>query len=236
MGRGERDPARRMSPRAAHARREDVLDDVVRYARRMSDDGLVVGTAGNISVRLDDEIVITPTSIPYERIEPGDLCVLDLSGNQVDGRRRASSEAPLHAQVYRTTGAAAVVHTHSLYATTLACSVDVLPPIHYSIHRFGGDTIPVAEYERFGSDELAERVAHALSDRRGTLLRNHGSVTYGSSLAEAYDLALLLEWLARVYWQARQLGEPRLLTKAEIDEVAEEARRRRYASEAPVVE
>ena len=105
----------------------------------------------------------------------------------------------------------------------------MLPAIHYSIHRFGGDTVPVAEYERFGSDALADLVALALKDRRGALLRNHGAVTYGSSLAEAYDLAVLLEWLARIYWQAKQLGEPRLLTADQVEEVAAEARRRRYA-------
>jgi L-fuculose-phosphate aldolase len=216
--------------------REARLDELVHRARMMSDTGLVVGTAGNISIRLDDEIAITPTSIPYELIQPSDLSVLDLAGRQIDGRRPASSEAPLHTQVYRATDAAAVVHTHSPFATTLACAIDALPAIHYSIHRFGGDTVPVAEYERFGSDALADRVAPLLQDRRGVLLRNHGAVTYGSSLAEAYDLAVLLEWLAEIYWRARQLGEPRLLTRAEIDEVAAEARRRRYANAAALIE
>src|SRR5207237_19940 len=209
--------------------RDGLLDELVRYARMMSDDGLVVATAGNISIRLDEEIVITPTSIPFDLVERSDLCVLDLAGRRLNGRRRPSSEAPLHTQIYRTTDAAAVVHTHSPFATTLACVCDVLPAIHYSIHRFGGDTVPVAEYERFGSDALADLVALALKDRRGTLLRNHGAVTYGSSLAEAYDLAVLLEWLARIYWQAKQLGEPRLLTADQVEEVAAEARRRRYA-------
>lgn len=216
--------------------RERRLDELVRYARLMSDSGLVVGTAGNISIRLDEEIVITPSSIPYHQIEQVDLCVLDLAGSQVNGRRRPSTEVPLHTEIYRTTDAAAVVHTHSPFATTVACVSDVLPAIHYSIHRFGGDTIPVAEYERFGSDALAENVALVLKDRRGALLRNHGAITYGSSLAEAYDLALLLEWLAQLYWRAKQLGEPRLLTAAEIAEVAAEARRLRYASTAPSVE
>jgi L-fuculose-phosphate aldolase len=226
-----------MSVGSTHAgERETLLDEIIRCARRMSDDGLVLGTAGNISVRLDDEIVITPSSMPYELIERSDLCVLDLSGRLLDGRRRPSSESPLHTQVYRTTDAAAVVHTHSPFATTLACAIDVLPAIHYAIHRFGGDTVRVAEYERFGSDELADKVAFALKDRRGALLRNHGAVTYGSSLTEAYDLAVLLEWLSRIYWQAKQLGEPRLLTTAEIDEVAEEARRLRYGNKAAAIE
>jgi L-fuculose-phosphate aldolase len=216
--------------------REGRLLELVRYARMMSDSGLVVGTAGNISIRLDEEIVITPTSIPYDRIQRRDLCVLDLAGRQLDGQRRPSTEVPLHAQIYSTTDAAAVVHTHSPFATTVACVSDALPAIHYSIHRFGGDTIPVAEYERFGSDALADRVALILKDRRGVLLRNHGAVTYGSSLAEAYDLAVLLEWLAQIYWQAKQLGEPRLLTAAEISEVAAESRRLRYANPAASIE
>jgi len=210
---------------------DEPLDELVQYARRLTADGLVVGTAGNVSIRLGDEIVITPTSIPYERIERDDLCVLG-----VDGRRRPSSETPLHTRIYETTDAAAVVHTHSPFATTLACVVDVLPAIHYSIHRFGGDTIPVVEYELFGSQALADRVALAVRDRRGMLLRNHGAVTYGSSLREAYDLTVLLEWLARIYWQAKQLGEPRLLSAAAIADVAAEAQRRRYAPTASSVE
>jgi L-fuculose-phosphate aldolase len=218
------------------SQRQALLNELIQRARMLSDTGLVVGTAGNVSVRLDGEIAITPTSIPYDVIEPSDLCLIDLAGRQIDGERRASSEAPLHTQIYRTTDAAAVVHTHSPFATTLACVIDVLPAIHYSIHRFGGDTIPVAEYELFGSDALADKVSLLLKDRRGVLLRNHGAVTYGSSLAEAYDLTVMLEWLARLYWQAKQLGEPRILTAAEIDEVAAEARRRRYANTAASVQ
>ncbi len=210
---------------------DEPLDELVQYARRLTADGLVVGTAGNISIRLGDEIVITPTSIPYERIERDDLCMLG-----VEGRRRPSSETPLHTRIYETTDAAAVVHTHSPFATTLACVVDVLPAIYYSIHRFGGDTIPVVEYELFGSQALADRVALAVRDRRGVLLRSHGAVTYGSSLREAYDLTVLLEWLARIYWQAKQLGEPRLLSAAAIADVAAEAQRRRYAPTASSVE
>jgi L-fuculose-phosphate aldolase len=218
------------------SQREALLNELIQRARMLSDTGLVVGTAGNLSVRLDGEIAITPTSIPYELIEPGDLCLLDLDGRQVDGERRPSSEAPLHTQIYRATDAAAVVHTHSPFATTLACVIDVLPAIHYSIHRFGGDTIPVAEYELFGSDALADRVAVLLKERRGVLLRNHGAVTYGSSLTEAYELTVLLEWLAQIYWQAKQVGEPRILSAAEIDEVAAEARRRRYANTAASIQ
>ena len=165
--------------------REARLDELVQRARMLGDSGLVIGTAGNLSIRLGEEIAITPTSVPYELIERSDVCVLDLDGRQIDGHRPASSEAPLHTQVYKSTDAAAVVHTHSPFATTVACACDELPAIHYGIHRFGGHTVPVAEYERFGSDALADRVTAMLKDRRGVLLRNHGAVTYGSSLEEA---------------------------------------------------
>jgi L-fuculose-phosphate aldolase len=214
----------------------DRLDALIHHARLLVDGGLVIGTAGNVSLRVDDEIVVTPTSIPYDRIQREDLCVLDLAGRQTGGRRRASSEAPMHAQIYSATDAAAVVHTHSPFATTIACVSDSLPAIHYSIHRLGGDSVPVVEYELFGSDALADRVALMAKGRRGVLLRNHGAVTWGSSLEEAYDLAVLLEWLAQIYWQAKQLGEPHLLTAEEIRGVAEEARRRREAREAAAVE
>ena len=216
--------------------REARLDELVQRARMMGESGLVIGTAGNLSIRIGEEIAITPTSVPYELIERSDVCVLDLDGRQIDGHRPASSEAPLHTQVYKSTDAAAVVHTHSPFATTVACACDELPAIHYGIHRFGGHTVSVAEYERFGSDALADRVTAMLKDRRGVLLRNHGAVTYGSSLEEAYELTVLLEWLARIYWQAKQLGEPCLLSAAEVDEVAAEARRRRYANTAASVE
>jgi L-fuculose-phosphate aldolase len=208
----------------------DQLDALLHHACLLLEEGLVVGTAGNLSVREGDEIVITPTSIPYDRIEREDLCVLDLAGRQTGGRRRASSEAPFHARIYETTDAAAVVHTHSPFATTIACVRDALPAIHYSIHRLGGDAVPVVDYERFGSDALADRVGLMAEGRRGVLLRNHGAVTWGSSVAEAYDLSVLLEWLAQLYWQAEQLGEPRLLSADQIGEVAAEAQRRRKAS------
>jgi L-fuculose-phosphate aldolase len=196
-------------------------------------DGLVIGTAGNISIRRDDEIVITPSSVPYELIEPDDLCVTDLDGRTIAGRRSPSAETPLHAAIYRTTTAAAVVHTHSPFATTLACTIDELPAIHYAIHRFGGDSIPVTRYERFGSQGLANAVASALGDRKAVLLRNHGAVVHGSSVVEAYELAQLLEWLSRLYWHARVLGNPRILTREELLDVAAESQRRQYGLGSP---
>jgi L-fuculose-phosphate aldolase len=201
--------------------------DVVEHGKRMLRDGLVKGTSGNISVRVGDEVVITPGSVPYEDVTPDNLAIVDLDGNHVGGGR-PSSETPLHTLVYRETDAAAVVHTHSIYATTLACTVDELPAVHYMIHAFGGDAVAVSDYERFGSDELAAAVHAALGDRRGVLLRNHGAVVHGPNLTRAYDLAVLLEWLAELYWRSSVFGEPRILSHEQLEEVATEAGRRSY--------
>jgi L-fuculose-phosphate aldolase len=201
--------------------------EVVEYGKRMLREGLVKGTSGNISVRVGDEVAISPGSMPYEEIGPGDVSIVDLDGNHLSGGR-PSSETPLHTLVYRETDAAAVVHTHSIYATTLACTVDELPAVHYMIHTFGGDSIAVSDYERFGSDELAAAVHAALGDRRGVLLRNHGAVVHGPTLTRAYDLAVLLEWLAELYWRSSVFGKPRILSHDQLAEVATEAGRRAY--------
>ena len=140
--------------------------EVIEYANRMLTEGLVKGTSGNVSVRVGDQVAITPGSVPA---------------------------------------------------------------VHYMIHAFGGDTIEVSDYERFGSDELAAAVHSALGDRRGVLLRNHGAVVHGPDLGRAYDLAVLLEWLAELYWRSSVFGEPRILSHDQLEEVATEAARQAYA-------
>lgn len=207
-----------------------VLEKVVSYGRRMLNDGLVLGTAGNISVRVPDRIVITPTSVPYEEITSEDLCILDVNGEQIAGGGRPSAETPMHLGIYSATDAGAVVHTHSPVAVAVSAVVDELPAIHYAIHTFGGDTIRVVDYKRFGSDDLACATVAALDGRRAVLLRNHGTVSYGRSLEEAYHLAALLEWLATAYWRAKAIGEPNIISRAELAEVADEAQRRRYGA------
>ena len=201
--------------------------DVIEYANRMLTEGLVKGTSGNVSVRVGDQVAITPGSVSYPDITPDLVAIVDLDGNHVGGGR-PSSETPLHTLVYRESDAEAVVHTHSIYATTLACTVDELPAVHYMIHAFGGDTVDVSDYERFGSDELAAAVHKALGDRRGVLLRNHGAVVHGPSLSRAYDLAVLLEWLSELYWRSSIFGEPKILSHEQLEEVATEAGRRSY--------
>ena len=207
--------------------------EIAQYGRRLITDGLAYGTAGNLSCRVGDHVVISPTSIPYEDVEPDDLWVLSLDGSVVrDGTAGPSSETPFHLAIYAATKAAAVVHTHSAEVVAVSATLEYLPAIHYSIARLGGP-VPVVTYRRFGSDTLAAGIQAALCDldrpRSAAILQNHGAVTYGSSLMEAYDKALMLEWLARAYRLALQYGEPRILTTEELDEVTAEARRRRYA-------
>jgi L-fuculose-phosphate aldolase len=215
----------------------DKREQLVRYSVRMLDDGLAVGKAGNMSVRSGDQVLITPSGIAYADMRPADICVVRLNGDPgpaPPSGTAASTETPMHLAVYAATTARAIVHTHSPEVIALSAVCDELPAIHYAIVGLGGP-VRVADYVRFGSQELASAAAAALDGRTAVILRNHGAVSYGATLAEAYDRALLLEWLARVHRLAwsRAGGhgggrEPRILTEAELGEVAAEIRRIRY--------
>ena len=193
---------------------------LVEFCHRMQADELTVGTSGNLSIRSGDHIAITPSGAAYEDLTPESICVIDLDGTKVDSDLEPSSEVPMHTSVYRATDAGAVVHTHPLYCTTLSVLLDEVPPVHYMIALLGGP-VRVAPYARFGSAELAENSVRAMENRFGALLRNHGATTYGDTLAKAYTRSLYLEWVCRLYHQARLLGEPHLLSREEIDGVAE---------------
>ena len=196
---------------------------IVHHAGLLRPDGLVVGTAGNLSVRAGDLVAITPTSVDYDELDPGLICVVGLDGELVEAERAPSSELPMHLAVYHATDAAAIVHTHAPYATTLATVAEELPAIHYMIAELGGP-VRVAPYATFGSDELAGSVMAALDGRSAVLLGSHGTLTIGESLEQAYWRSVLLEWLSTLYYRATQLGEPRLLPSEEIERVADKLR------------
>jgi L-fuculose-phosphate aldolase len=203
---------------------------LVHYGQRMAADRLAVGSAGNLSIRLGDTVVMTPTGVNYDQIAERNICVLDAEGVLLDGEGARSSEWPMHRRIYDLTGAGAVVHTHSPFAVAISTVADEIPAVHYSVLRLGGTTVRVAPYTTFGSDGLADAASAALDGRSAALLQNHGAVAYAASIDEAYDRAVLLEWLAEVYWRARLAGSPRILSDAELDAVREAASRHRYRS------
>ena len=191
----------------------------IEYCLRMLKDGLTVGTSGNVSIRVGENIAITPSGVDYDTLVPEDICVISLDGKHVDGPDNPSTEVPMHTVVYQYTDALAVVHTHPVYATVLGTLVDEVPRIHYMLALLGGP-VRVAPYAPFGTEELARNCIAAMTDRYGVLLQNHGATTYGDTLAKAYSRSTYLEWLCRIYCEAKALGEPRLLTVPEFDAVA----------------
>jgi L-fuculose-phosphate aldolase len=201
---------------------------VVEAGRRMISDGLVEGTAGNISVRVGDVVAISPSSVPYDKVTDDQVCIVDLSGKVLsDTMFPPSSETAMHLAIYQESDAGAVVHHHGLQSVTVSTVVDELPPLHYYAVRLGGPT-RVARYATYGTVDLARSVIDALADRNAALMQNHGAVAYGATLAEAYDRAGLLEWLCTLYVNATAIGRPRVLSEAELNDVLL-ARRTRLA-------
>lgn len=199
---------------------EQAWDALVATARRTVTDGLVVGTSGNVSVRVGDLVLVTPTGVPYDRLTPADLVAVDLDGEQVRGSLTPTSELPMHLALYRATDAGAVVHTHAVHATAVSTLVDELPPIHYMTGALGGP-VRVAPYALYGTEELAAGMLTALSGgRTACLLRNHGAITYGRTLAQAYDRTAQLEWMAHLWLTATAAPgrTPTLLTERELTE------------------
>jgi L-fuculose-phosphate aldolase len=225
---------------AARAVSQADRSGLVAFARRMAGDDLARGTSGNLSVRRQDVIAITPSGVPYERMSPDDICLVRLAdGAPLGGAlgpelaepgMRPSTETPMHLAVYRATGTGAIVHTHSPFVVALSTVLDELPAVHYAMADLGG-IVRVAPYARFGTPELAESAVAALADRSAVILRNHGALTCGPDLARAYDRAATLEWLARVYWHARLAGTPHTLTEAALAEVSDATRALRYGEQ-----
>ena len=200
---------------------------LVSYSARLLADGLAIGSAGNISVRVGDAVAITPSGIPYDGMRPEDVCLVAMDGTELASSETPSTETPMHLAIYRATNAEAIVHTHSPFVVALSAVLDELPAIHYAMAGLGGP-VRVAPYARFGSQELADAAVAALAGRTAVILGNHGALAYGASLGQAYDRARTLEWLASVYWHARLAGRPRTLTVAQLDEVRQAARAIRY--------
>ena len=206
--------------------------EIAAACRRLAADGLVIGTAGNVSARVDGVIAITATGAAFEQMTPEQVSVVDLTGEVIVGSLAPTSELELHLGVYRDFGAGSVVHTHAPMATAVGCVVDVLPCVHYQMLLLGGE-VRVAPYATFGSPELAANVHAALEGRAAALMANHGAVTHAGDLAKAVELALLLEWACTVYWRAASIGTPRTLDADAQAAVIEAAIQRGYGSSRP---
>ena len=165
----------------------------------------MTGTAGNVSVRADELVAVTPTGAVLEQLTADDVAVVDLDGDQVDGELAPTSELGLHLGAYRRYGAGAVVHAHAPMGTALGCVLDELPVVHYQMLALGGP-VRVAPYATFGTPELAELTLDALEGRAAALMSNHGTIALGADPDGADGNALLLEWACTVYWRAASAG------------------------------
>ena len=196
-------------------------EQLVAVARRMNASGLNQGTSGNLSARIPGGLLITPSSLPYDLMEPRDLVAIDLKGWPLeDGGRRPSSEWRLHADVLAARPELqAVLHCHPIHGTALACHDKGIPPFHYMTAVAGGDDIRCAPYATFGTEELSRFTVEAMADRKACLLARHGLVSAGDSLDQALAIAVEVETLARMYLQALQLGEPPLLSDVQMQAV-----------------
>lgn len=191
---------------------ENQRRQVVEVCRRMQAEGLVVGTAGNVSVRVGDDVVISPSGVAYDSMTPADVVVVDLGGAPVDGTLKPSSEVPLHLSVYRATDVGAITHNHAPASTALSVVVDEIPATHYYSGMFGGP-VRVAPYATFGTDELADNVTAALDGRTGALMSNHGAITTGADLPRAFALLPYLEYICEVQLRALATGlRPKVLS------------------------
>lgn len=198
-------------------------NEIVRFGRRMLAAGLTSGTGGNLSIvnRRDGLIAVSPSGIEYGEMEPGDVPVVDMVGTTVEASRKPSSELDFHCALYRRRpDIRAVVHTHSVYATTMACLNWEIPAVHYLV-AFSGLKVPLAPYATFGTAELAANVADSIGDFNAVLLANHGLVTVGPNLATAFAVAEEIELVARIYYQAKCIGEPVILPDGEMSRVVE---------------
>ena len=197
---------------------------IVATARRMNALGINQGASGNVSARVEGGFLVTPSGIPYDGLEPGDIVHVGMGGHAT-GHREPSSEWRFHRDIYATRPeAGAIVHTHSTFATTLACLGRAIPAFHYEVAFAGGSDIRCAPYRTFGTQELSDAAVAALEGRRACLLAHHGAIAFGADLGDALRLADKVEAMARLYWQAIQVAEPALLDDAEMARIVERFR------------
>ena len=211
---------------------ENLKAQVLATALAMNACGINKGSAGNVSARCEGGFVITPTGMAYDECVAGDMVFVHFdavspetgisSPAPTGDQRQPSSEWRFHHDIYVAhPEAGAIVHTHSAFATALACHSLPIPAFHYMVARFGGDDVPCAVYATFGTQELSDAIVVALKDRCACLMAHHGMLVYGRNLKHALALSIELETLAEQYWRALQLGQVKLLPGDEMRRVLE---------------
>ncbi|MGH8766668.1 MAG: class II aldolase/adducin family protein [Burkholderiales bacterium] len=189
---------------------------IISTALAMNALGINRGKSGNVSARWKDGFLITPSGLPYQETRPADIVFIDRKSKPT-GKRTASSEWRFHHDIYRTRkDARAVVHTHSSFATTLACLGMDVPAFHYMIGVTGGKSLRVSDYAEFGTQELSDTMLKAMEGRTACLLANHGQICFGPTLAKTLWLAVEIESLCQMYWAACLAGKPVILNEAQM--------------------
>ena len=199
-------------------------EEISEVARQMITSGLVTGTSGNVSARTPEgNILITPSGLDYSVLEPEDVALVDIEGRVLEGAFEPSTETPMHMGIYRSRpDVGGIMHTHSPYATTLACLGWEMPPVHYMLAMLSEDgRVPLAEYATYGTEELAHNAVKALGKtRKACLLQNHGTITIGETPGKALSASVVLEDIAKIYYRAVLAGKPVLLEAEEISRVS----------------
>ena len=193
---------------------------LVHYGLKMVSNGLTTGTGGNLSVcdRDTGQLAITPSGMDYDLISVEDIVVCDSNGRVLEGAGQPSSELGFHLALYKhRADISAVVHTHSPYATTLACLHMEIPAVHYLVG-FSGHKVPLAPYATYGTPALADAIIGVVGDYNAVLLANHGMVAVGPNLRTAFTVAEEIELVARIYYQTLTAGEPKIISKNQMEE------------------
>jgi len=205
---------------------EEERTEIVRFGKKMLASGLTTGTGGNLSILIpkEDLVLISPSGVEYTEMKPEDVVVVYRDGAIRAGERKPSSELGFHLALYRKRpDIRAVVHTHSVYATTIACLNRELPAVHYLVG-FSGKKVPLAPYATFGTEELAQNICESIGEYNAVLMANHGLAAVGPHLRQAFAVAEEIELVARIWFQTQCLGGGKIIPDEEMDRVMEKFR------------
>ncbi len=201
----------------------DERQTIVEFGKELITSRLTTGSGGNLSIynRAQGLIAIKPSGVDYLKMQPEDIVILNSNGEVVEGDLKPSSELRFHLELYRhRADINAIVHTHQVYATTIACMNWELPAVHYLVG-YSGDKVPIAKYAAYGTQELSNNIIEAIGNYQACLMANHGIVTVGSTLQTAFETAEQLELVSQIYYQCKCMGEPKILSTEEMNLIAE---------------